>query len=431
MMAVENITKDINPHFHEFLFDWDSKFYFLVGGYGSSKSYHIALKIILKLLRERRTCLVVRDVYDSIRDSCYSLFQEICDDMSLTGVIRFTASPMRIRFVNGSKILFKGLDKPIKLKSINDVSMFWIEECSEIKDGAFKELVLRVRHPKLPLYFLLSTNPVSRSNWTYQHFFKGMGVDDKVLYERRVMRKGDIYYHHSVADDNKFLPLSYVEQLEEMKGYDADLYRIARLGKFGVNGKLVLPQFEVMDAGEVMKKVQDIPHKYLRVGMDFGFETSYNAVLRLAIDHENKHLYIYWEYYRNHMTDDETARELHEFVETRERIKADSAEPKAIRYYQKCGFNMVATRKWNGGTRHARIDNTRKVKRFHKIYCSSECRNAIRELKELTYAADRDGEIVPDEFNIDSHCLSAIWYAIDDYDVVDVKHHFTKGDFGL
>lgn len=42
------IEKEVNPHFEHFLFDWNQKFQFLVGGYGSSKSYHIALKARLK-----------------------------------------------------------------------------------------------------------------------------------------------------------------------------------------------------------------------------------------------------------------------------------------------------------------------------------------------------------------------------------------------
>ncbi|MGY4672446.1 Phage terminase large subunit [Bacillus subtilis J26] len=49
------MIKQVNPHFKEFLFDWNQKFHFLVGGYGSSKSYHMALKIVLKLLKEKRT----------------------------------------------------------------------------------------------------------------------------------------------------------------------------------------------------------------------------------------------------------------------------------------------------------------------------------------------------------------------------------------
>lgn len=426
-----NIVKEVNPHFEDFLFNWDYKFYFLVGGYGSSKSYHVALKIILKLLAEKRTCLVVRDVYDTIRDSCFSLFNEICEDMELTQVIRFTASPMQMRFVNGSRVLFRGLDKPSKLKSINNVSLIWIEECSEIKYAGFKELLGRLRHPNLKLHMLLSTNPVSRSNWTYKFFFKNKRIDDQELYEKRVLKVGNVYYHHSVADDNLFLPAEYIEQLDEMKTYDEDLYRIARLGQFGVNGLLVLPQFEVQPHDQIMAAVDHIPQRFRRAGMDFGFEESYNAVLRMAIDDEHKWLYIYWEYYKNHMTDDETADDLQEFVHTRERIKADCAEPKAIRYYQKRGFNMVATHKSNGGTRHSRLDNTRKMKRFHRIICSDQCPHCIEELQELTYATTRDNEIIPDEFNRDPHTFSAMWYGLDDYDVANLKFALRKEDLGL
>lgn len=34
---------------------------------------------------------------------------------------------------------------------------------------------------------------------------------------------------------------------------------------------------------------------------------------------------------------------------------------------------------------------------------------------------DKDDEIIEDEFNIDPHTLSAIWYALDDYEVADLK----------
>lgn len=42
------IEKEVNPSFEDFIFDWDHKFYFLVGGYGSSKSYHVALNYYRK-----------------------------------------------------------------------------------------------------------------------------------------------------------------------------------------------------------------------------------------------------------------------------------------------------------------------------------------------------------------------------------------------
>lgn len=356
------------------------------------------------MAQEQRTCLVVREVYETIRDSCYSLFSEICASLNIENFVSFNRSPLQINFANGSKIIFRGLDNAQKLKSIHNVSLIWLEECSEASYDAFKELVGRLRHPSLKLFMILSTNPVAKSNWTYKHFFKE--VSDERLYRERILRVGQVYYHHSIAEDNYFLPQSYIATLEEMKTYDPDLYRVARLGRFGVNGLKVLPQFEVQPHAEVMSIVEKIPRRFKFVGMDFGFEKSYNAVIRLAVDDANKHLYIYWEFYKNQMTDDETADALIEFTKTHELIKADSAEPKAIKYFQKRGFNMRAARKWNAGTRHARLENTRKVKRFKKIICSSLCTNTIAELQDLTYAKDKDGAEIFDEFNIDAHTFT-------------------------
>ncbi|POZ56429.1 hypothetical protein LYSIN_01212 [Lysinibacillus sphaericus] len=416
------IEKEVNPHFENFLFDWRCKTQLLVGGYGSSKSYHAALKIIFKLFEEKRTALVVREVYDTHRDSTFSLFTEIIEDLGLSGKIKTSTSPMQVKFPNGSKIIFRGMDKPEKLKSINNISLIWLEECSEIKYAGFKELLGRLRHPTLDLFIILSTNPVSKDNWVYKHFFKNelndyFVLDDEELYKQRTIIVNNTYYHHSKADDNLFLPSSYIEQLDEMSLYDPDLHRIARKGHFGVNGVLVLPQFETKPHKDVMKEIEGIKDSVKRVGMDFGFEDSFNAVIRMVVDHKNKWLYIYWEYYKNKMTDDETVEALKEFKETRERIYADSAEPKTIAYFKKMGFAIKGAKKFQG----SRLANTKKVKRFKRIICSSECKNVIRELQHLTYKKDKNGNIIHDEFNIDPHTFSAIWYGLDGYEVADVK----------
>ncbi|MCP3741451.1 PBSX family phage terminase large subunit [Rossellomorea sp. BNER] len=414
------MEKEVNPRFDDFLFDWSQKFYFLVGGYGSSKSYHVALKLILKLLEEKRTALVVREVYDTHRDSTFSLLEEIVIDLELEFRIKCINSPMQIRFPNGSKIIFKGMDKPQKLKSINNVSIVWIEECSEVKYEGFKELLGRLRHPSFKLHMILSTNPVSKGNWSYKHFFKDelndyFILDDEMLYKEHTVIRNNTYYHHSTADDNLFLPSDYIEQLEDMKNYDPDLYRVARKGRFGVNGKLVLPQFSVRSHDEVMNAINLIRKPLMKNGMDFGFVNSYNAVVRMAVDLKERILYIYWQYYKNNMTDDKTAEELKDLKKVL--IKADSAEPKTIQFFRQNGFRMMATRKFAG----SRIQYTKKVKRFKKIICSDACPDVIRELKDLTFKVDKDGEIIEDEFNIDPHTFSAIWYGLDDVEITNLK----------
>ncbi|TDM18867.1 PBSX family phage terminase large subunit [Macrococcoides caseolyticum] len=423
MTEVVQLNKEVNPRFEEFLFDWNQKFQFLVGGYGSSKSYHVALKIILKLISEKRKALVVREVFETIRDSCFSLFEEIIYDLELnTKGVRLTTSPMKITFPNGSQIIFKGMDKPGKLKSINDISLIWLEECSEIKYAGFKELIGRLRHPRLRNYMILSTNPVSKSNWTYLHFFinkdaKVIKLDDYRLYNEKTIVLGDTYYHHSTADDNYFLPDDYIAQLDDMKNYDIDLHRVARLGQFGANGKKVLPQFEVMAHDEVMKVVNRTSARLLKNGLDFGFVTSFNALSRMAIDEKNMWLYIYDEVYTKEQDDEELYQELAHLGRTL--IKADH-EDSTIKYLNKKGMNLRKAKKYAG----SRAEYTKKVKRFKRIICSDKCVNHIDELQDLTYKTNNNDEIIEDQFNIDPHTFSAMWYGLDDYDVA-----VPKGDY--
>lgn len=417
---MKNIEFILNDHFTEFVEDWDHKIYLLVGGYGSSKSYHVAVKLIKKLLQEKRKALVVREVYDTIRDSCYDLLEEVAEAMGVDGYLTFTTSPMQVRFKNGSKIIFKGMDKPAKLKSMNGVSIVWIEECSEVKYAGFKEILGRLRHPALSNHIILSTNPVSKSNWCYRYFFQDKKaklfiLDDEKLYKERCVAVGKTYYHHSTVDDNYFVPQDYIEQLDELKVHDPDLYRVARKGRFGVNGRLVFPQFVVEADEQVRAEMKNVQHPLEKNGMDFGFVTSYNAVVRMLIDHDNKILYLYDEYYSKDKTDPEIAEDIKKWKDIL--IKADCAEPKAIRYYKQKGFRIRACKKFKG----SRKIYTKKVKRFRKIVCSDKCENIIDELQDLTFAVDKNGEIIEDEFNIDPHTLSAIWYGLDDYEVSDLK----------
>ena len=98
-------------------------------------------------------------------------------------------------------------------------------------------------------------------------------------------------------------------------------------------------------------------------------------------------------------------------------IIADNEDPKAISYYRDQGYQIKPCHKFPG----SRLSNTRKVKRFRKIICSPKCKNTIRELQGLTYKKDSKGNVIYDDFNIDPHTFSAIWYALDRYNVSDLK----------
>jgi len=99
-------------------------------------------------------------------------------------------------------------------------------------------------------------------------------------------------------------------------------------------------------------------------------------------------------------------------------IVADNEDPKAIAYYRQCGFRIRSCRNKFAGSR---LSNTRKIKRFKRIVVHPSCKNTIRELKDLTYKKDTKGNAIYDQFNIDPHTFSAIWYALDTVTVADVK----------
>ena len=443
------IVKEVAPAFEGYLFDWDYETYLAIGGYGSGKSYQTAFKIVLKLLEEKRKALVVREVYETIQESCYSLIAEILEDMNLlTDDIRVyrkrkdkvlgLKSPLRFRFPNGSQIIFKGMDKPAKIKSINGVSIVWLEECSEVKYEGYKELLGRIRMPDMSMHFLLTCNPVGRENWVYRHFFVRLddnGLETTILseekfYEKHTIVIGETYYHHSTPDDNPWLPKSYLKRLDELRLYDYPLYTVARWGRFGATGTRVLPQFRIAENPkrfkEIIRKLGYDAHYF---GMDFGFEESYNAVLSMAVDTERSILYIYDEIYMNHVTDDVFANQP-EMDKLRKKLNvlynggfnkmlvADNEDPKAIQYYRQNGFRIRGCKNKFAGSR---LSNTRKIKRFKKIIVSPKCKNTIRELKDLTYKRDAKGNVIYDQFNIDPHTFSAIWYGLDTVTVANIK----------
>jgi len=287
----------------------------------------------------------------------------------------------------------------------------------------------------------------------YSHFFvrqddeTGEDIviqEEEEFYKLGTLVNNNVYYMHSVPDDNPWLPKDYLKTLDDIKTYDYPLYRTARWGRFGPSGVRVLPQFQIAkDPVLFTNAVRAIPQKHRYYGFDFGFEESFNAVISLAVDYKNSILYIYDEIYKNKVTDDqfiqhEKMQKLKQMQQdlieqmsvdnevTLNPIIADCEDPKAIQYYRQNGFYIKKCKKFAG----SRLSNTRKVKRFKKIICSPKCKYTIKELRALTYKKDAKGNTIYDDFNIDPHTFSAIWYALNDVTVADVKERKSNSKAG-
>lgn len=457
---ITNVDITVAERFEEFLFDWDYRTYLLIGGFGSGKSHSIATKLILKCYSEERKIAVIRKTYKSHRLSSFALVKRLLTEKGLletnkhiyrhdTKVIA-KESPMKFIFPNGSEMLFEGLDDVENLKSLDGVTIVWFEEASQITPRQYNNVRTRARKEGYETYFFLSSNPMGFENWLYKTFFVKKRkpnmtreeledltiVSPEEFYKKRTLVRKGVYYHHSTVDDNPFAEKSYISDLDNIKEYDPQLYETGRHGKFGAVVTRVLPQFTVADTHEeVMDAVNKLPELNHYTGMDFGFEESYNAVIRMAVDIDKKILYLYNEIYENHVTDDIFSKrpamqriKAHQEQCVRNRmsfnpIVADSSAPKDIKYYRQEGFYIrkCDNRGMSANSVGTRIANTKKIKRFHKIVCSPLLENTIAELQHLTYATDKNDEPIFDQFNIDPHTFSAIWYGLDKVTVADVK----------
>lgn len=458
-----DINVDVSERFEDFLFDWDYSTYLLLGGFGSGKSHETATKIIMLLMSEKRDAMIIRKTYKSHRKSTFKLFKRLLTQMGLLETnprviknpykVIARESPFALIFPNGSTIIFEGVDDVENIKSVDGITVIWFEEASQLSYRIYKNVRGRARYPGMKTYFFITSNPTGKENWIYKTFFvkdkkervnkdkteKELTIlDPEVLYAKKTVVRRGVYYHHSTVDDNPFMNEAYVKELDDLEGYDTQLYESARRGKFGAPENLVLPQFMVAESDEIVyNKVNNIPQMDHYTGFDFGFEESYNAVVSMAVDKKKQYLYIYDEIYENHITDDLFLKRnkmqaimLHQRYCERNTIQfnpvvGDSSEPKTIKYYRQQGLHIRAC--VNRGTMTnktgSRVTNTKKVKRFKKIICAPSCVNTITELQSLTYAKDKNENILYDEFNIDPHTFSAMWYGLDTYEVADLKEH--------
>jgi phage terminase large subunit len=75
----------------------------------------------------------------------FATFKEIIQKWKLTPYVRIRESDFNIRFVNGSEIIFLGLDDETKLLSLNNIGTIFIEEAYEVPQNMVEQLNLRMR----------------------------------------------------------------------------------------------------------------------------------------------------------------------------------------------------------------------------------------------------------------------------------------------
>ena len=427
----------IKEHFFNVLQDWNFDILLMIGGYGSGKSFTGFLKTALLATQEKRKILVVRKVYSTLKDSCYEDLKEAFDTLGVRKKWKLIKSPYEAENIkNGSKIIFKGMDDWRKLKSIKNIDYILIEEADELSIEDIKELRKRLRGLNIKKHLVLMCNPVSRLSSIYKMFFtdEGFNFDEEELYRKRELVKVDtitledgtkekfvIKVHHSTYKDNPFLPASFIYELESEK--DPRIRRIARDGKFGADGDLVL--YNAVFEKDVFERyvAGKIDRKHLYRGIDWGFSISYTCGLMMAVNPVLNELYIYWEYYDKGKTTQELMQGLQALKNNNIPIFADSASSQTIADFYDAGFNIYGATKGKGSVEY----HEQLLRSFSRIVIDIDrCPNTKATAEECVYKKDKNGEIQAGKYNIDPHPFDAASYGLEEYDYIPLKERIKK-----
>lgn len=225
--------------------------------HNSGKSVAAAQKWVSRIMNEktRHRFLFIRKYRTSVENSVFELTKQVISDWGLMQYVKINRTNLGISFRNGSSIITAGLDDPEKIKSIAGITGIWIEEATELEEGDFDQINLRLRG-RTPSYkqIVLTFNPVSELHWLKRKFF------DEV--------SPKVFTLHTNYKHNQFLDEDYIHELEQRYEFDENMKRIYVDGKWGklTTGSLFYSKFKHDKHVSDVDYIKGIP---LHVSFDF------------------------------------------------------------------------------------------------------------------------------------------------------------------
>lgn len=384
-----------NDSFYPLLEDNDHSIILMVGGGASGKSYFSFQRAVIRALQDKRKYLVIRKSGLDLRRSCWEDLTRTLKQFKIYDLCKVSVTMMTIELPNGSRFLCTGLDDQEKIKSIPDITDAIIEEASEITEDDFSQIKMRLRGSgKLKNQVVLMTNPISKLNWIYKHFFEDGCKEDNCL------------IHRSTYKDNKFVNQETIDALESYKTTNPMFYRIYCLGEFGSLSKQVFTNYlsEDLDIKDLLTK----GYTHL-VGLDFGYVADPTAIVESLLDEDNKKIYVIREFYQTGLLNDQIATQLKLMGLDKSTIIADSAEQKSIEEIRRQGIRRIQPSVKGQGSINQGIQKLQQ----YQIIVNSNCGCLLEELENYSYKKDRkSGEYLNEPIDKYNHAIDALRYSL-------------------
>lgn len=392
----------------------NKNFYRVVkGSRGSKKSKTTALNFIYRLMEyEWANILVVRRFSNTNKQSTYTDLRWATNRLGVKHLFKFNDSLPEITYKpTGQKILFRGLDDPLKITSItveNGILCWaWFEEAYQIETfDKFSTVVESIRgsvdDPEFFKQITITFNPWSERHWLKPTFFD----EDTKL--------NNTFSYTTTFRVNEWLDDVDIGRYEDLYRTNPRRARIVCDGDWGVAEGLVFENFEVKEFDWV-KKLKD--KQVVAHGSDFGFTQDPTTLVSTIVDTQNKELWIYNEHYQRGMLTDEIYQMYIDKGLKNAEIVADSAEKRLITEIKRKGIsNIKPSVKGQGSI----MQGVQFIQGF-KIYVHPSCEHTIEELNTYTFDQDKDGNWLNKPIDENNHILDALRYSLE-------KFHFPRNN---
>lgn len=377
------------------------------GGRAGAKSWSIARALVLKVFSEPgHLILCAREFQSSMADSVHMLLQVQIRALGLEPYFIIQDQEIICR-INGSRFIFKGLRRHInEIKSLEGVTICWVEEAQAVSEHSWKVLTPTIRKPGSEIW--ISFNPQDEDDPTYTRF---------------VLRPppGTISIKINWNDNPWFYdsPGLNAERLH-MLATDPDAYDWVWEGncRHVSEATIFRGLFEIAEC--------DMPeHERPFFGLDFGFATDPTACLRfwvedhggpgkdiLNIDHEAFGYGVEIDDHKALIAGGRSNKNP-EMVypgipgATDWPIMADSSRPETISFLRGQGLNVRPAKKWEGCVE----DGVAYLKSYKKIRIHPRCKHMLQEARLYSYKVDkRTGDVLPVIEDKHNHGWDAIRY---------------------
>ena len=402
-MSEIKLSSIIGPAFYDMahdVFRHGHTHYDLSGGRGSLKSSCVSILVPLLVVANANThALVLRKVANTIRDSVYAQYLWAIGELGMSEYWDAKVSPMELIYKpTGQKIMFRGADDPMKIKSIKVpfgyIAITHFEEKDQFAGRPEIRTILQstMRGGSVFWNFESYNPPISRDNWANKD-----SLEDRA---DRLCHKST-YLEAPV----EWLGEQFLAEAEYLKQTDERAYQHEYLGiPTGTGGNV----FENLELREITdKEIAGFDRIYQ--GVDWGWFPDPFAFIRLHYDRARETIYFVDEIYGNKMTNDITAGIIKSRKYTDAYITCDSAEHKSTADFRAFGLPAKDAVKGPGS-----VDYGMKWLQRRKIVIDRRrTPNAYDEFVNYEYERNKDGDIIsgyPDENN---HLIDATRYALE------------------